>query len=584
MFAKGGADPSTLPDTPNLFRKASSAVSVMPALLVDFIAGAGVAALLFALDPDGPSLGPLAVLALWWGACATLWSGTAMLSLLGAREQAASPLFALIAGAALTAHALLVAIKIVGVPAGMGFVAWGGVATVAGLFLRIRETRRVAATRDLGLFLLCCAVAFAWGWRSSHLVETMRATGRLMAWTDYFIHAGEIASFMHSPAFGRGPISLVDSPSYLYHFASYTFPAAIADLTGATPLAASLSSWLGLSFFLMLVGTAVLSTVLAGFPAAVVGIALVAAAPDASLYGLKNGFLGFHWLLVTSPGSGYAIGTAMAGLALLVLWIRERKAGLLVSSAILVAATFMFRAHIFALIAPSWAAIVLLAWSAARRVLATSALFVAAIAVLFVPLLLVGCTGCERFTYDLALDRYFQLINSNSAILTHPGWLQKLSELPVGGILLLLVAAFGVPLAVYMAYLLTLILRRRCDVVALIPALLTMTFVGVTIFAPVPWGGDVGELKQRGFVLVYAVLAVWTALALTGLTRQLRVSRALAGPLLGLVAVAAVAGPAWFSETLAGPPSGLGGGVLRRACRPQPRLCRGLSAPRATPW
>lgn len=534
---------------------AKTARGLGPALLVDLAAGAGIATVLIALDPGARDFGGVAVILLWWGSCVTQWSGLITLRLFGVGMSAASPLLAFVTGAAVVAHVLLLGSKIVGVPAGPTFLVWGCIVTAIALSVRVRERETsITAWAHLGLLLMCCGITLAWSWRASSVVETMRATGRFFAWSDYFIHAGEIASFMGSLAFGRGPISLVDAPGYLYHFGSYALPAVVADLTGATPLGAALSSWLSLSFLLLFAGTALLGAVLGGVPVAIVALALVAAAPDASLYGLKNGFFGFHWLLVTSPGSGYAIGLGTAALALVVLWTRDRKPGLLAASAMLVAAAFMFRIHIFALLVPVWAAAVLLATAPIHRVFAVSALTSVALAVLSIPLFLLGCPLCESLHYDPAVNTYLQIVHSNSTAISQPGWLHRLVESgPAGGILLLLFAAFGIPICIYTAYLVGVALGRRCDAVAMIPALFIVAFVGVTVFAPVPWHGDVTDLKQRGFVVVYDVLAIWTALALVGIARWLQMPRLAAQPILGLIAAAAVACPAIFADALAGP-------------------------------
>jgi hypothetical protein len=52
---------------------------------------------------------------------------------------------------------------------------------------------------------------------------------------------------------------------------------------------------------------------------------LVLFLPDASTYGFRNGFFSFHWLLVTSPGTGYALGIVLTTCSLLYISYVERQ-------------------------------------------------------------------------------------------------------------------------------------------------------------------------------------------------------------------------------------------------------------------
>jgi hypothetical protein len=69
----------------------------------------------------------------------------------------------------------------------------------------------------------------------------------------------------------------------------------------------------------------------------------------------------------------------------------------------------------------------------------------------------------------------------------------------------------------------------------------------------VPWHGDVTDLKQRGFVLVYAALAVWTAVVLADLFQRLAAPRAVSAALLVITAIAVVAVPIRFASSLGAP-------------------------------
>jgi hypothetical protein len=94
------------------------------------------------------------------------------------------------------------------------------------------------------------------------------------------------------------------------------------------------------------------------------GVAALAALflmPDASKYGMRNGFFSFHWNLLVSPTTGYALGTALLAVVFLHRWVATRSQIAFAWSAALVGATFLFRAHVFILLFPAWVAVVAIA-------------------------------------------------------------------------------------------------------------------------------------------------------------------------------------------------------------------------------
>ena len=80
---------------------------------------------------------------------------------------------------------------------------------------------------------------------------------------------------------------------------------------------------------------------------------LVLFLPDASTYGFKNGFFSFHWLLLTSPGTGYALGIVLTTCSLLYIWrTKGSRSALFLALATAIAVLF-FRIQIFLLYLPA---------------------------------------------------------------------------------------------------------------------------------------------------------------------------------------------------------------------------------------
>jgi hypothetical protein len=87
------------------------------------------------------------------------------------------------------------------------------------------------------------------------------------------------------------------------------------------------------------------------------------------------------------------------------------------------------------------------------------------------------------------------------------------------GTLAVLAAALGVFLFLYPAALAAAASRRTLTAIDSVPAGLLIFYVLLMITAPISAHGDSTELTQRPFVLLYAVIAVWSAAVLTDWVR-----------------------------------------------------------------
>jgi hypothetical protein len=316
------------------------------------------------------------------------------------------------------------------------------------------------------------------------------------------IHGGVISGFGDALAHGRQSIDLADFPRPFYHYASYLLPALFAaplDLPGL-PLATSV--WLPLGFFTMCAGAYVFGQTLAGPPGGVSAVAVLTLVPDAADYGLRNAFFGFNWHVLTHPSAAYALGIALLSLAFLKRWCEERRPRLLAASIALAAGLLLFRAHLFVLALPCVLATAAIASAQFRR---RRLMYIGAALVLLVALTLV-------VDGPRALRPFLATVHDQPGI-AYAGWYDSLLQrygarvaLPAG-VLLVFPAFLGI---FTLLYPIALWLRHRSAFDAM-PLVLIGGYAALMALAPIPWNGDATELTQRPFVLVYAVVAIWTA-------------------------------------------------------------------------
>jgi len=404
----------------------------------------------------------------------------------------------------------------------------GGAAMISIGATAMSRRRTVVSTSraDLLLMLLVCLAAFIWSWQAIHAVPRLLASGRFDAWVDYFIHAGEICQFADFGPLHGTTIFASGAPLPLYHYGSYMFSAVLSGLAGVSALAAATSCWTPFGFILLGLAGAVLGGVLAGETGGFLAVAVLMLVPSASHYGLQNPFFDFHWLLQISSSGSYGIACAGLSVCALILWLRGRETMALAWAVFFTLATFEFRVQVFAPLALSNALIWLLAWRP-ERAWGRPALVLTGLLFVF------GCMfGLQRipraphfFTapHDpvrLLLLMHGMLPNAYgaryarlAATLSHGMGLSAFFDLAVllaVGIILLLGAAFGVLLPLYLA---GLVWRRRGgkrSIEDVIPLAALLAYLTILVSFPSNPEEKL-EFAHRPYVLVYALLAIWCA-------------------------------------------------------------------------
>jgi hypothetical protein len=420
-----------------------------------------------------------------------LCAGNLLLRAVGAADLGVPAAWVL--GLSATAVALLPMVWL-GLLAASAFAIWALI--VLALSVRFRAE---SAPAWIAL-ALCGAATLFWCWDIARVPHVLARDGVLATWTDQFYHGATISQFGDPRGEGRGSNLLAGAPLSAYHYASYLLPAALAwplDLPGL-PLATSV--WVPLGFFTVCAGAYVLGAALAGRFGGVAGLAALTLLPDAASYGLANRAFGYYWHQLEVPGGTYAVGACLVAFALL-----HRRAT--AASALLIAAALPLRLHVFLLAFPAW--LIGTALLRGRKLVlgataAGFALFVLAYYV-FVP----GATPAVGQFLELARNPYLPLYHT---------WLPSLSAgYAIGvGMLLLIPAILGVFAVLYPVSVLLLHRARRLERFDLVPLAVLVSYLLLVLTAPVPPHGDATELPHRPFVLLYAVIAIWT---LAGLAR-----------------------------------------------------------------
>jgi hypothetical protein len=459
---------------------------------------------------------PLALAAMVLFALVILSAGFTVLRLANVHELPVTA--AWVVGAFTTALAIYLLVLSLSIHAAAGFAVWGACVAAVAVMARRRGAptmMRETAGRALIALGLCAAATFMW---CRDIAETPQLLAReriLDAWIDHYIHGAVISYFGDPRALGRGSIDMAGFPMPLYHYVSYVLPAVFAAPLDLPGLPLSTSLWLPLGFFTMCCGAYALGAVLGGSAGGVAALAALTLVPDASNYGLRNGFFSFHWNVLTLPGALYTIGVYATAVALLHRSLSSGLGSRLFLSAALAVGTGLVRVHLFALGLPAWLAAVV----SQRRIARKRPLAVIVAAIVAFALFVFGFYALTDSVP--ALELFAVNVHTLQEPTAYRGWYAKLLDesgravaVPLG-VLAVFVAALGVFTIVHPIALILTARARSLTAADLVPVALVVAYLLLMITAPLSAHGDPTELTHRPFVLLYAIVAVWSAAALT---------------------------------------------------------------------
>ena len=338
---------------------------IMP-VVVDGLLLAAFAATMLTIG--GAALDAAAIASLFFGGTIVAIAGSVIVIWTVGDAYPSHHVMAILLGSLATSLVLLFGCMTTGTLAAKVFLVWSGVVLAAGAWT-LRSAPE-AGHRDGLDVLAIAAIAILVVARCHDAASTLpsiQATGIAPVWSDYSIHGTEIAQFGDPHVQTLSSFLLAGQPLVFYHYASYMLPAAAAGVVSLPPWGVATSLLLPYGILLMSLAVYVFARTRLGTVAAMIVPAALLLIPDASAYGLRNGFFGFHWMLFTAPGSGYGLSAAFTALTLVEIWrARQRTACLWLGLFVMVSA-FQFRAHIFLLLAPAMAAALLCETTFVRR-------------------------------------------------------------------------------------------------------------------------------------------------------------------------------------------------------------------------
>jgi hypothetical protein len=200
----------------------------------------------------------------------------------------------------------------------------------------------------LATTLLSLVAATLWSADSIQPMTVAHGMVTFRPWVDSFYHSCVVRMFRDSHGFSSlEHIMLPGQPAAIYHYASYSAPAFMAAVT-KTPCYLALTSF-QVPLGVVLTGFAAFSLIKSwwGPGAGLAATVFLLFLPDASVYGLKNPYLSYHWLQQIAPAGGYGVALAAISWLLLFEGCRSRRYEVIGLSFLVAGAVLFYKAHIF---------------------------------------------------------------------------------------------------------------------------------------------------------------------------------------------------------------------------------------------
>ena len=386
---------------------------------------------------------------------------------------------------------------------------------------RSKEILVTGSIVDLCVPAVLFALVAFWSADLARTLPTLKATNNLNAWSDYYIHATEISQLGSAFSAGRGSILLVGESIPFYHYAFLGVSAILAGLVDIPPLGLATAFLTPYGIFIMVCGAYIWGTLLVSRTTGILCALLVLFLPDASTYGFRNGFFSFHWLLVTSPGTGYAVGIVLTTCSLLYISHveRERSASFLAIATLIT--VLFFRIHIFLLYLPAILATIVFETESSRhyrRGIICLVIGLSAISILI--LLLIPSAQNSWLDYSHVGDflRFIHLNQDPTGYSEIAKWITNHTSpffAMLLGIAFVPVMALGALILVYPAVSVLCKTRSRPSYLAKLPIFLLISFIVMILITPSIPSGDITDLKHRSFPLLYVVFLLWSIVSIS---------------------------------------------------------------------
>ena len=374
-----------------------------------------------------------------------------------------------------------------------------------------------STTFDVGILLLISVVVTVWAREALGSVRYAEATGIFRVWSDFLIFAAEIKHLEDYPAFAGESLYLADVPQIFYHRASFALSAVYSWISKDPALETATFFWMPSGIILLGMAAYGFGCTLAGRAAGIASVVALFMLPDASMYWLSNGYFAFHWLIQVAPGSGYAISIALVALSAYVLGVKYSRYGFIILGAGLVLASTVLRMHIAIPMVVLFVFLVLIVWRPAKPIhrviaVATFLFFALLTALVFerislAPHFLSGHRDWLRYieAVHAATPIAYEGLYAKWTAGTGTAWKALV------GYALMLPAEYGVILPVMVV---VIFLKRRLLSIDwrldIVPFLMIAVHTAIIFLMPTPRHGDITDWSHRSFVLVYAVILIFS--------------------------------------------------------------------------
>ena len=401
---------------------------------------------------------------------------------------------------------------------------------------------------DLCILAVLFTIVASWSADLARTLPMLKTTSALHAWIDYYIHATEISQLGSIFSAGRGSVLLAGEAIPFYHYAYLGVSSILAAFVELPPLGLATAFLTPYGIFVMVCGVYVWGTLLVSRTTGLLCALLVLFLPDASTYGFKNGFFGFHWLLVTSPGTGYALGMVLTACSLLYLWRTQVSRSALFLAMATTSAVLFFRLQMFFLFVPAILTTMVFENSSKQYRLRLALMVMGLTAAATIVASLIPSAQESWLNYSRAADfvSFVHLNQDPTGYSDVAKWMTTNTSpffAMILGILLVPVFPLGALILIYPVISAWSKNRSAPDYLQSFPVFLILAFIGMIVAAPsTPWG-DFTEFKHRSFPLLYVVFLVWTVVLIgrlgsERLKRHARFSKlALTAAILGAVVI-----------------------------------------------
>jgi hypothetical protein len=386
---------------------------------------------------------------------------------------------------------------------------------------RFKEMAARGGIVDLCIPAILFALVAFWSFDLARILPILKATYHLNAWSDYYIHATEISQLGSVFAGGRGSILLAGESIPIYHYAFLGVCSILAGFVDIPPLGLATGFLTPYGVFIMVCGAYIWGTLLVSRTTGILCALSVLFLPDAAAYGFRNGFFSFHWLLVTSPGTGYAVGIVLTACSLLYISHLERIQSTSFLAIAIAISVFFFRIEIFLLYFPAISTTLVfenesLKHYRRRLVFVGTGLP----AVLILILLLIPSVQKTWLNYSHVADflRFVHLRQDPTGYSDIANWITAHTA-PFFAMLLGLVftpaIALGALILVYPA--LSVLCKNQSDLNYLhsLPIFLIISFIVMILITPATPSGDITDLKHRSFPLLYVIFLISSIVAVS---------------------------------------------------------------------